>query len=192
MEWRNDTNYVQRYTARIAHVHTHSRCSLHTALICLLLWLKLKVVSASFIPSSTHHESSSCAALHFEDLFHRRLPCSYLPQRPDLTCCPRLHLHLEKIHGRMAVPPNTTPPQTTRNGMCDDRRRLFRYFHGREIVHVCQNGALELTSYLTGCICAHRSVVPALTDHKANNADAELFLHGNREASKATVFRILF
>ena len=75
--------------------------------------------------------------------------------------------------------------------MCDETATdlpIVFFLHGRDIVHVCRNRARELKSHLTGCVCALRSVIAALTDRSANTAGTELFVHGNKRSHQCGCF----
>ena len=72
---------------------------------------ELRLQNRSFIHAScftlrlTAHETLAQVLSHFP------LLCYCRPLLQTLTCCPRIHLSTVKIHGRMVLLRNSTPPQ---------------------------------------------------------------------------------
>ena len=75
-------------------------------------WLKTRCAPKNS-PSFTRHGFILCCTRHWA-LPHRLslllLPCCCRPPLRTQTCCPRIQLSTAKIHSRMALLRNTTPP----------------------------------------------------------------------------------
>ena len=104
--------YVDRYTCRTPHFHMYSHCTDHTAQMTFAHGSSLSCVPKMRHPSTRH--VSPCALQHTE---HQHkfslayLSCYCRPRLQTQTCCPRIHLSIVKIHGRIVLLRNSTPPQ---------------------------------------------------------------------------------
>ena len=111
----NASQHVDRDTCRTPHFHMHGLIAQYRRHVflgsrCLRAQDEL---CAKNIHSSKRHVPS-CASQYTEHQHKSLSPTSLCYCRPLVrtqTCCPRIHLSTVKIHGRMVLPRNSTPPQ---------------------------------------------------------------------------------
>ena len=99
-----------------APVLLYSLCTDHAAQMTCVHGSRLSCVPKIGHPSTRH--VSPCASQHTEHQHKFSLSLSHLPLLcycrlllRTQTCCPRIHVSTVKIHGRMVLVRNSTPPQ---------------------------------------------------------------------------------